>query len=49
MNEIVAHAIDDQGRDLGTAWAVEVRHGMTTMLAAERGKLIADGVHGRHE
>jgi hypothetical protein len=49
MNEIVAHAVDDEGGDLSTAGSVEVGHGMALVLAAERGKLIADGVHGRHE
>ena len=48
MEEVVAHPVDDDGRDLGAAWPVEVGHGMAAVLAAERGKLIADHVHCRH-
>ena len=48
MEEVVAHAVDDDCGDLGAAWPVEVRHGMAAVLAAERGKLIADDVYWRH-
>ena len=48
MEEVIAHAVDDDCGDLGTTWSVEVRHGMAAVLAAERGKLIADDVYWRH-
>jgi hypothetical protein len=47
MEEVIAHAVDDDRRDLGAPGAVEVRHGMAGVLAAERGKLISDDVHRR--
>ena len=48
MEEVVAHAVDHDVGDLGPAWSVEVRDGIAVVLAAERGKLIADDVHWRH-
>jgi hypothetical protein len=47
MEKVVSHAVDDDGRDLGAAWSVEVRDGMAAVLAAERGKLIADDLYWR--
>ena len=47
MEEVVSHAVGDDGRDLGAAWSVEVRHGMAAVLPVERGKLIADDVYWR--
>ena len=47
MEEVVSHPVGDDGRDLGAAWSVEVRHGMAAVLPAERGKLIADDVYWR--
>jgi hypothetical protein len=46
--EVVSHAVSDDGRDLGAAWSVEVRHRMAAVLPAERGKLIADDVYWRY-
>jgi hypothetical protein len=48
MEKVILHAVDDDGRDLGAAWSVEVGHGMAAVLPAERGKLVADDVYWRH-
>jgi hypothetical protein len=48
MEKVVPHAVDDDGRDLGAAWPVEVGHGKAAVLPAERGKLLADDVYWRN-
>jgi hypothetical protein len=47
VQQIVAHAVGDDRRDLRSPGSVEVRHGMSMVLAAERRKLIADDVDRR--
>jgi hypothetical protein len=47
LQQVVAHAVGDDRRHLRPAGSVEVRHGMSAMLAAERRKLIADRVDWR--
>jgi hypothetical protein len=48
MEEVVPHAVDHGGRDLGTARPVEVGHRMAAVLPAERGKLLADDLYWRY-
>jgi hypothetical protein len=42
MEEVVPHGVRDDGRNLRSAWTIEIRDGDASMLALERGKVRAD-------
>ncbi len=47
VEQIVGHALDDERRHLGAAWAIEVRHRVFFVSARERGKSCAYRVERR--